>query len=188
MSNLNNDGLFKQVLQAQETQREGWMTEIKGAITQGDHVFDRAYFTQEVGWRDARIARINGELIAKDAEIDRLKKELGEKYAQIMALHSTLVLLREFYQSDWGKCPVDAEAQILLSINRVLDSKPPLVVPLEDVRPLVEAISAIHKPLGGETATSGNPCCSPNSEQGRAIAAALTAFTSKYPALTSQRR
>ena len=45
MSNLNNDGLFEQVLQAQETQREGWMPD---------------------------------PVAEKDAEIDRLKKELGD--------------------------------------------------------------------------------------------------------------
>ena len=45
MSNLNNDGLFEQVLQAQETQREGWMAD---------------------------------PVAEKDAEIDRLKKELGD--------------------------------------------------------------------------------------------------------------
>lgn len=71
-----NTSPFTPILNAQETAREGWMPEIKEADTQGDPVFDRAYFTQEVGWRDARIARINGELIAKDAEIARLKKEL----------------------------------------------------------------------------------------------------------------
>ena len=45
MSNPNNDGLFEQVLQAQETQREGWMPD---------------------------------PVAEKDAEIDRLKKELGD--------------------------------------------------------------------------------------------------------------
>jgi len=43
---------------------------------------------------------------------------------------------------------------------------------------LAEAIRAIHKPLGDETETSGNPCVGPKPSQGRALAAALAAYES----------
>lgn len=74
MSNLNNDGLFEQVLQAQETQREGWMPEIK----QGELV--------------ARLERICCD---QEEEIDRLKKELGEAKTDANALYNELSQLTE---------------------------------------------------------------------------------------------
>lgn len=69
MNNPNNDGLFEQVLQAQETQREGWMPEIK----QGELV--------------ARLERICCD---QEEEIDRLKKELGEADGKITSLSNAL--------------------------------------------------------------------------------------------------
>ena len=67
MSNLNNDGLFEQVLQAQETQREGWMAEIKVSMWEqryNEMIATCAFTAKE---RDDALA-----------EIDRLKKELGD--------------------------------------------------------------------------------------------------------------
>lgn len=45
----------------------------------------------------------------------------------------------------------------------------------KDAERLADALRLIVKPLGDETETSGNPCVSPNPEQGRAIAKALAA-------------
>lgn len=40
---------------------------------------------------------------------------------------------------------------------------------VEVIKEVCEALTAVCKPLGDETETSGNPCTSPNPEQGRAI-------------------
>ena len=42
MSNLNNDGLFVQVLQAQEIEREGWMEECKPTVAMSNTINDSA--------------------------------------------------------------------------------------------------------------------------------------------------
>jgi len=83
---------------------------------------------------------------------------------------------------------VDAKDAAILQLNqRVAELVASLTesrlkaVPLADVTPLVEAIITIHQPLGGETETSGNPCCSPNSKQGRAISKAITELIAKHP-------
>ena len=109
MSNLNNDGLFKQVLQAQETQREGWtpdpVAELNQRLIDRQESFQMQLVRIEDTWREKlrdSVAEtniyinqvteavrqveasdaLNSNLLvdnrAKDAEIDRLKKELGE--------------------------------------------------------------------------------------------------------------
>jgi len=83
------------------------------------------------------------ELTEAHAQIVALREDLSGKEGRLMATYSTLVVLREFYQHNWkaGKRPVNAEAQILRSINNVLDFPPPPVVALADVMPLVEISS-----------------------------------------------
>lgn len=51
-----------------------------------------------------------------------------------------------------------------------------VVVKKEVFNELLAAVSDIVKPLGDETETSGNPCCSPSPAQGRRIAAALASL------------
>lgn len=79
MNNPNNDGLFKQVLQAQETQREGWMAEIPTIAP--TPITDELLAGREHGNAIEFLAcDLERELAAKDAEIDRLKKEI-ERYS-----------------------------------------------------------------------------------------------------------
>jgi hypothetical protein len=49
----------------------------------------------------------------------------------------------------------------------------------KDAETLAGAIRLIYKPYGDETEDSGNPCCSPSPDMGRAIAKALTAHDAR---------
>jgi hypothetical protein len=53
---------------------------------------------------------------------------------------------------------------------------------------LAGALSAIHRPLGDETADSGNPCTCPTPPQGRAITAALAAYEAAKAGLSQKAR
>lgn len=94
MNNLNNDGLFEQVLQAQETQREGWMAEIPTIAPTPKT--DELLAGREHGNAIEFLARdLERELAVKDTEIDRLKKELGEAKTDANALYNELSQLTE---------------------------------------------------------------------------------------------
>lgn len=112
---------------------------------------------------------------------DTWREKLRESQAQVVALRDALTQYREAFSDGPENCGCILWEKVDEIAAAALSCPPPPCVPMADAVPLLEAISAIHQPLGGETETSGNPCCSPNSEQGRAISKAITELVAKHP-------
>jgi len=108
----------------------------------------------------------NGEICRHDSEaaIDRLQKELNEAHAQIAALREALAIIQAAAETCMDHCFSDgilfgtvhhqsfdssAIGHAILSARAILSTPPPPVVPLEDVRPLVEALVKIRRELQG---------------------------------------
>lgn len=169
MNNPNNDGLFEQVLQAQETQREGWMPEIK----QGELV--------------ARLERICCD---QEEEIDRLKKELGEKDAQIVALREALNKAKPILDQDRDLTDQEifatcgefyiARRKALRTCESALSAPALSVVPLEDAKKSIRHFFDLSVASGEMTEAEGKYASS--------LAVGALSLIPESLALTSQRQ
>ena len=81
-------------------------------------------------------------------------------------LLQTLTRIQELYRSN------NAFERSVAETN-LREELPAIIAALEAADGLYTAVSAIHSPLGDETADSGNPCSGPSPAQGRSIAAAI---------------
>ncbi len=125
-----------------------------------------------------------------------LERELAEKDAQIVALRDALGTLSKAAETCIDYCYSDGSVHhqtfdtkaigtAILASRSTLSTPPPPVVPLEDVKPLVEALRAISKQkLSKELDTDehqsadfeyGYDSCVEQSRE------ALTTFTAKHP-------
>jgi hypothetical protein len=107
--------------------------------------------------KDAQIAELNQRLIDRresfQTQLVRIestwREKLCEAQAQIVALRDALGAYAEFHggcEHHPDDCPLEEdECRICHALNKAFSTPPPPVVPLEDVKPLVEALRAISK-------------------------------------------
>jgi hypothetical protein len=81
---------------------------------------------------------------ASDTLNRSLMTQSREKDAQILALLAELQGIKTYMRSDPITRPCDGNAQVINRIERVLSTPPPPVVPLEDVKPLVDAVRRLE--------------------------------------------
>ena len=124
---------FTPIHAIQDEQREGWVAESKPLEAQ-------------LADKDAQIAQLQSERenwrvssVCRD-----MKAERDEAHAQILALLAELQGIKTYMRSDPITRPCDGNAQVINRIERVLSTPPPPVVPLEDVKPLVDAVRRLE--------------------------------------------
>ena len=167
MSNLNNDGLFEQVLQAQETQREGWMPEIKVSMWEqryNEMIATCAHTAKERDDALAALAELNQRLIDRQESFqaqlvrieDTWREKLRESQSQVVALRKVnndysahlvdmrahakaIIQAHKLSEVDW---------RAMRAIEAALSIPPPPVVSLEEHEKVVKDAERLADAIG----------------------------------------
>lgn len=126
-------------------------------------------------WQANRFSNVNGDPHASNADVAETLKYSAMQSESAELFGASKDELVVFYTGNGPRSRLNA-MRIVECVNACAGMQDP-AAEIEAMRAAIreahDAIDQIHKPLGDETATSGNPCCGPKPSQGRALAAAL---------------